>query len=230
MTAGIVVLDEIGFVPDIRVLMAELRIREGSPQAQDLRHLADEAQAVARPKALYRVVYPELRGEDTIIIDKVVLRSRVLRVNLDHAYRVFPYAATCGTELEAWTQALGDTLWRYWMDAVEMMALRSALQALDRHIETTYRPGLLADMSPGSLQDWPLEQQRPLFALLGDVEGAIGIQLLDSLLMRPVKSVSGIQFPTEESFESCQLCPREACPGRRAPYDPGLYDRKYGSG
>jgi len=45
--------------------------------------------------------------------------------------------------------------------------------------------------------------------------------------MVPVKSVSGILFPTEESFASCQLCPREVCPGRRAPYDPDLYDAKY---
>jgi hypothetical protein len=82
-------------------------------------------------------------------------------------------------------------------------------------------------MSPGSLGEWPLSQQRPLFASLGDVAGAIGVRLSESLLMVPAKSVSGVCFPTEESFESCQLCPREDCPGRRAPYDETLYDRKY---
>jgi hypothetical protein len=39
--------------------------------------------------------------------------------------------------------------------------------------------------------------------------------------------VSGIRFPTTESFESCQLCPRAGCPGRRAAYDASLYDRRY---
>jgi len=43
----------------------------------------------------------------------------------------------------------------------------------------------------------------------------------------PVKSVSGIMFPTEMSFESCGLCPREVCPGRRAAYDPGLWEKRY---
>jgi hypothetical protein len=62
---------------------------------------------------------------------------------------------------------------------------------------------------------------------LGDVAGAIGVWLSDSLLMVPAKSVSGVRFPTEESFESCQLCSRENCPGRRASYDDTLYDRKY---
>ena len=82
-------------------------------------------------------------------------------------------------------------------------------------------------MSPGSLADWPLEQQRALFAVLGDTEGLIGVRLAESCLMIPTKSVSGMRFPTETSFESCQLCPRAVCPGRRAPYDKGLYDRKY---
>jgi len=66
-----------------------------------------------------------------------------------------------------------------------------------------------------------------LFALLGDATEAVGVRLLDSLLMTPTKSVSGIRFPTEERFESCQLCPRPDCPGRRAPYDATLYERKY---
>jgi hypothetical protein len=39
--------------------------------------------------------------------------------------------------------------------------------------------------------------------------------------------VSGILFPTEETFASCQLCPREDCPNRRAPYDAELFERKY---
>ncbi len=66
-----------------------------------------------------------------------------------------------------------------------------------------------------------------LFALLGDVRSAIGVELTDSLLMVPRKSVSGILFVAEETFASCQLCPRQDCPNRRAPYDAGLFERKY---
>jgi hypothetical protein len=87
-----------------------------------------------------------------------------------------------------------------------------------------------ATMAPGSLSEWPLSQQRSLFACLGDPEGEIGVHLSDSLLMVPAKSVSGIRFPTTESFVSCQLCSRENCPGRRAPYDKTLYDEKYRTG
>jgi hypothetical protein len=75
-------------------------------------------------------------------------------------------------------------------------------------------------MNPGSgdARLWPIGQQRPLFELLGDVEAAIGVRLTPSFLMVPNKSVSGILFPTEVRFESCQLCTRENCPRRRAPY------------
>jgi hypothetical protein len=42
--------------------------------------------------------------------------------------------------------------------------------------------------------------------------------LTDSLLMVPRKSISGILFPSEEGFVACQLCERERCPGRKAPF------------
>ena len=73
-------------------------------------------------------------------------------------------------------------------------------------------------MSPGSLADWPIEEQRPLFNILGDVDAAIGVKLSESLLMIPNKSLSGMYFPTEVRFFNCQLCPREQCPGRKAKY------------
>ena len=84
-------------------------------------------------------------------------------------------------------------------------------------------------MNPGSLPDWPLHEQRPLFTLLGDPASAIGVELLDSYLMKPVKSTSGLLFPAEDGFYNCQLCPMEDCPGRRVPYDSGLRDRMYGT-
>jgi hypothetical protein len=40
--------------------------------------------------------------------------------------------------------------------------------------------------------------------------------------MVPRKSISGILFPSEEGFQSCQLCERASCPGRRAPFDVSL--------
>jgi hypothetical protein len=106
-------------------------------------------------------------------------------------------------------------------------ALRSAWDAVEKRLVHRYQLGRTAVMNPGSLANWPLEEQRLLFRLLGDPHEAIGVQLTDSFLMVPIKSVSGLRFPTEMHYENCQLCPRDPCPGRRAPYDSDLYDRRY---
>jgi hypothetical protein len=222
-----VVLDDIPFRIDLGLLMKKLHVREGHTYTDDVKRLADEAQAIARPKALYKVAYIESRDDKAVVIDGITMNSRVLRVNLEQAHRVFPYVVTCGMELQEWADSIDDVLRRYWAETINEMALRVAIQVLDKHLAERYRPGRTSAMSPGSLGEWPIQAQRPLFALLGDPKEAIGVRLTDSLLMIPTKSVSGIRFPTEESFESCQLCPRENCLGRRAPYDKDLYDKKY---
>ena len=189
--------------------------------------MAREAEGAGKPKLCYGVGYVESRGEDHVVIGGVTFTSRVMRVNLEKVHRVFPYVATCGPELEKWSKAFEGILEKFWADAIKETAVRSTIRYLQEHLTERFRPGAMSRMNPGSLPDWPLSEQKPLFSLLGENPAKIGVQLMDSFLMTPVKSVSGMWFPTEEKFESCQLCQREKCPGRRAPYDPSLYDRKY---
>ncbi|MBN2003112.1 MAG: vitamin B12 dependent methionine synthase [Anaerolineae bacterium] len=222
------ILNTIPFQPDPAALMRQLRIKESGPYAGDFRAMLGEVVPLARPKALYRVAYVEARNEDDVTVNGVTFTSRVLRVNLEAVHRVFAYIATCGMELDAWAAAFDDMLFSFWADGIKQAALTSARQALLEHLNEHYAPGHTTTMAPGSLPDWPLPQQRPLFDLLGDVQATMGVQLSDSYLMTPNKTISGLRFPTESNFESCQLCPRGNCPGRRAEYDATLYDRKYG--
>ena len=219
-----IILNDIPFRPDVGLLKERLRVRDGR-YADDLVRLVAAAQAVARPRAVFKVAFVEERGDDWVVVDGVRLTSRVLRVNLDQAQRVLPFVATCGVELDEWSRTIDDVLQRYWADAILETALSAALRALDERL--VEQAGPTSSMAPGSLEDWPLAEQRPLFAILGDVEGAVGVRLTEGLMMTPVKSLSGLHFATEEGFASCQLCQREGCPGRRAPYDAGLYERKY---
>jgi hypothetical protein len=221
------ILNSIPFQPDPFDLQKQLRIREGSPSIRDFQNLLDEALSCARPKALYRLAFIEDKNEQSVRIEGRVFNSRVLRVNLDTAQRVFAYIATCGAELEEWSHSIGDLLFHYWADIIKEAALIAAVQALYTHIDERYQPGRVSSMHPGSLDDWPLPEQGPLFALLGDTRSAIGVHLTESYLMVPTKSVSGLRFPLEETFESCTLCPRPDCPNRKAPYDPHLFERKY---
>lgn len=221
------VLDQITFEPDMEHLLRTLHLDVQGDDAARVRELACEARAVARPKAMYREVYVEERGDGFVVLDGIRLTSRVLSVNLAGAYRAFPWIATCGQELEAWAQGLDDMLERYWAGAIMEAAMRTAGRVLEATMATHHGLGRTATMNPGSLEDWPLQQQVQLFALLGDPYQAIGVELSDSFLMRPIKSVSGLRFPTETSFENCQLCQRAQCPGRRAPYNRELHESKY---
>ena len=227
MKIDTVVLEDIPFQPKFERIAKQLRVKEGSANAEELRRLLEEAQAVVRPKALYRVAYISSKTEESVSVDGQTFKSRVLRVNLEDVHRVFPYIATCGTELHDWRSSIDDMLQGYYADTINEAALNAARQALKTHLIEQYALGRTATMNPGSLEDWPIREQRPLFALLGDPEETIGVRLSDSMLMIPSKSVSGIRFPTEERFESCQLCPREGCPSRKASYDEDLYEKKF---
>lgn len=220
-------IENIPYAPDLPALMKRLRVREGSRNAVEFSSLVGQAAALARPKAIYVEAYIESRGEDWVEIGERRFSSRVLRVNLEQAHRVFPFLATCGEELQEWSTGITDTVARYWAEAIKEDALFTASRALEDHIHDHYRPGHIAMMNPGSLPDWPLDEQLVLFDLFGSSSAQIGVQLTENLIMQPIKSVSGIHFPTEVDFESCQLCQREACPGRRAPYNPDLYEARY---
>jgi hypothetical protein len=218
---------DIPFTIDLPALLKQAHINENSPMAADFTAMAAQAQAAARPKVLYRVSLAEPAGDQAVVVDGVRFTSRVLRVNLADAHRVFPFLGTCGAEMAAWAAAYDDLLESFWAGLMMEQALYAALQFFEAHIEKLYQPGTMASMNPGSLEDWPLSEQAPMFALLGDTRQQIGVRLTDSMLMVPAKSVSGILFPAEESYANCQLCPREVCPNRRAPYDEMLYIRKY---
>ena len=222
-----IVLDDVPFEPNVDDLLRRLHVPEGGDQ-KALETMIAEALRIARPRALYREAYVESRGDDFVVVEGMRLTSRILRVNLDGTHRVFLYLATCGGELAEWAGAKADILERYWADEIMQAALAAALAAVYSKITADFGPGRTSSMNPGSLADWPIEEQCSLLALLGSPEEAIGVRLTDSFLMIPVKSISGLIFPTETAWENCRLCPRENCPGRRAEYDGDLYERRYG--
>lgn len=215
------------FILDIPALLKKLHVDSRPEYAERCTRLAREAVALARPKAAYRAAWVESKGEDHVVVDGVTLTSRVLRVNVADVHRVFPFLATCGVELEAWSRSISDMLEGFWADAIMEEALRAAFHAATEHLVQRYQLGRTAMMNPGSLADWPIEQQAALFRILGDCSERIGVKLTDSFLMVPTKSVSGLRYATEVQFENCQLCPRDRCPNRRAPHDPELHERKY---
>ncbi len=222
-----IVLDEIDFQLSYTKIAHKMRVREDSKQEKQLRDLLDEALSIARPRALYTIATIDEKEENGVVLDGIRMESRVMRVNLEEIHRVFPFVITCGTELYGWKNTQEDMLLKFYADEINQAAMRKAGNVLLDHLKETYQLGKTAAMNPGSLEDWPVTAQRPLFELLGDPEKLIGVKLLDSMLMIPNQTVSGIRFVTDGDFSSCSMCPIENCPHRSAPYDQELYKQKY---
>lgn len=222
---NLITLTDIPFELDSDILLSHVHLDRNSDDANDVLAMAHDAFSIGRPKAMYQVAFVTHTGDKTVEIDGVEFTSRILRVNLDTVHRVFPYMATCGAELQQWSDQYDDMLQVYWADVIKEMALACATGAMQRDLQIRYLLGPVAMMNPGSLPDWPIKEQKPFFQLFGDAISNVGIELSSSYLMTPNKSVTGIHYSMVDSFESCQLCPREDCPGRRAPYDETQFER-----
>lgn len=222
-----IVLDQFEFQVDFKAVADELRVKPGSKNAGLLQELCNQADEIARPKAIYRIAQVAHLSDDQVQVGEQVFKSRVMRVNLQESHRVFLYVATCGMELEEWIRSLDGTLAQFFADTINGQALMAARSALDVHLSNNYHIEEYATMNPGSLNDWPIEAQVQLFDLLGNPEDSIGVSLLDSCLMVPGQSVSGLLFESKSGYVNCQLCPMEDCPHRQAPFDETLYGQKY---
>jgi hypothetical protein len=212
------ILKDISITLQPEEIRKKLHIRQGS-EDDEVQSLIETAQPLIRARATYKVCYIEKKLEDAIDIDGIRFKSRVLRKNVDKVERVFPYVITIGNELQEKARTFDDVLKQYYFDVIGNIALTEARKYFEDQLRSMYALAGISRMSPGSLTDWPIEEQSLLFSLLGNVEASIGVKLSRSLVMIPQKSISGIYFPTKVSFYSCQLCPRKRCPSRKTGYD-----------
>ncbi len=204
---------------DIAVVSANLRISPAKAERDGLAELVALAQSLIHSRAVWAAAFVGAKGEGTVELEGVTFESPLLRKNLEAANKVFPYILTIGPELEHAAGTQNDLLKQYYLEEIANIALEQAAAWLARHLEARYGVTGLSNLSPGSLVDWPLNEQPKLFSIFGDTERLAGVRLTDSLLMIPRKSISGILFPSEEGFVACQLCDREHCQGRKAPFD-----------
>ena len=220
------VLTDIPFTLDTDQLMEYMRIDPGTERAEEFRDVINEVKNVGKPKVLYKVSFIDSKGEDTVTLDGVTFTSVVLRKNLDSIERVFPYVATCGTEIDNISVEQGDFEKKIWLSIIKGKLLDAAMQYLMEHVSGHYKLSKISSMNPGSgdASVWPIKQQGVLYSICGDVEGLIGVKLTKTMMLMPEMSLAGILFPSEIEFESCQLCLREKCPTRRAPFDKDLWE------
>lgn len=154
----------------------------------------------------------KVKVRDTIFNTGLIIASAMKK-----AESIAVFTATLGCEFDNWLHQIkmeddivkefvANSLGSIVAEGVVsnlMKTLEKEMLCKDLHISNNYSPGYC---------DWPLEEQRKLFTLLPD--GISGIELTDSCLMIPVKSVSGIVAigkDVKKKAYKCDICQMKNC-------------------
>ena len=209
---------------DMKAVMERLRVPEDLDE--DFAEVFEECEKIADPGYMYAEM-PVRQTESTTIVGEAEFESRIMYGNFKGLTKVWAYVLTCGKNLYNLAKSKDDPLERYWVDCIAETYLGAMHPYIHAEVAAIAGVERLYSMNPGSLDDFPLACQRPLFDMLGDVEAGIGAWLTDSFLILPYKSGSGIYFTSDHDYENCSMCPRSDCPNRRAPYDGMMFETKY---
>ena len=175
-----------------------------------------------KPSVQYRILKPSVMDNDVVQLDETVeFTSAKLAKSLKNAEKIVCFVGTIGTGVEDEVnrllnkQRLADA---YILDAMASVAVENMIDRFQDLMENRLSAEEMTvtfRFSPGYC-DWPVTQQKELFNLFDIKE--IEVELLDSCLMKPRKSVSGVFGITSqdsESYNPCRDCPTRSCESRR---------------
>ncbi|MDD4991230.1 MAG: vitamin B12 dependent-methionine synthase activation domain-containing protein [Paludibacter sp.] len=163
-------------------------------------------------------------------VDELSIKTGLLRIDntelnlgrqvcgyIKEATQVALFLCTAGEDFTRMTNALneqGDIMEAYIQDAIGSLTVENAMDKIQKSLKDelyTQQLKISNRYSPGYC-NWPLFDQTSLFELIG--ENPTGIQLSDSCLMTPRKSVSGIigigQHLRHHKY-GCEICTNASC-------------------
>ena len=187
-----------------------------------LRVLEDKFNSLIKPHIYYRVVDFRVKERGIIHIEGAIeFESNNLSEVMKSAEKLVFFIGTLGSGIEEEIGALmgnNDLPEAYILDAMGSVAAEDLVDKFQKTIENECeRTGKTVTLrfSPGYC-DWPLTEQKKLFSLFKSED--IPVQLLDSCLMQPVKSISGVFGIVPQGsilFNPCSDCDDRACKERR---------------
>jgi len=176
--------------------LARYRRREDAPPAvwTATRAMAVRAGALAAPEArLRRVRIAGADGDRVQLAEGPAFSGRAVARHLAGTDDAVAFVLTLGPALEAEVAALGardEPLDAYLLDLAGWAGLETAVRALRQDLARVLPGSRLSHrLGPGH-QDWPLEEQAGLVALLD--EPAPVVRLSEHGVLVPLKSISGL--------------------------------------
>lgn len=192
-----------------------------APMQQAIEQVIARAEPRLQPRGTYSLYAVKSQTPRSLALGGGTILGNVGEF-LHGSSRIAVFVVTAGgriTEFSAEAWGAGDTLAGWTIDAIGSWAAEAAAEALMQRVSLHLGAdeGLTLRYSPGYC-GMDLPQQRTIFALAQP--GSIGVSLLPSMLMQPMKSVSGLVGlgPRElvgVNLSPCERCPQIGCHMRR---------------
>lgn len=188
------------------------------PAAESIREMIVLAQTTGNPGILFEEHEFVLSGSGIQLDNGSVFSGKYLTAHLADADLLILVVMSIGSELQQKIESLSaeDPFNGYVLDAVASFMTETVSDMVWEGFARRYAEDgrhITSFLSPGT-KDFTLQQQRVLFDILKP--GRIGVQLSDSHLMWPAKSLSGIigvgqRVVGAESAHDCSVCDRTDC-------------------
>ena len=180
-----------------------------------------ELEQMASPRAMWKE-YPLSIHDHVLDMGFLQTKSKSLERNLRDCERVILFAATLGSRVDV-------LLHRYnmiqmskavVMQAASVAMLETFCDEKNQELKSSYEAKgwyLRPRFSPG-YGDFPLECQREIAPAL-EMGKRIGVNLTDTLLIMPSKSVTAVigasRLPRNCTVQGCEVCAKRDCAYRR---------------
>jgi hypothetical protein len=186
--------------------------------------LKSKVRTLLKPRLYYHKAKLTAKSKDSVRLDDhIVFSSNKLSKTLKHSDESVCFVGTIGKGVEQEINRLmrhNSLAEAYIVDALGSVAVENMVEQFQRHMDNRYKKkgkSVTLRFSPGYC-DWPITEQKKLFRVFDRQE--IDIDLLDSCLMSPRKSISGIfgvAPNTGSSYNPCVQCKKLDCEARRDP-------------
>lgn len=184
----------------------------------------EKLDTLIKPRLHYRIQNIDTHGRGFVSVKGgPTFKSPKLSRTLKDSDEIVCFIATIGNAIEdeiirlMGKKRLSEA---YILDAMGSVFVESMVERFHQRMETKYTgetKRVTLRFSPGYC-DWPITEQKKLFTLF-DSE-FVGVELMDSCLMQPRKSISGVFGLTPNgnqkvSYNPCLECKKTDCMARR---------------
>jgi hypothetical protein len=211
----------------LRMLGAGQNRRPSAAVIRRIDNLSQDMDSLLKPRLVYRTFALASSDRGGIeLADGTRFQSPKLAKAVARAEEICCFIATVGPGLEMEVQALMNQRRNADAYVLDTMGSMSAENIVEQFYQRMARrlarqnQGVTLRFSPGYC-DWPLDQQRRLFALFED-HPALDVTLSSRCLMSPRKSVSGLfgilppGIPgTHPAYNPCATCGKHNCIAKR---------------